>query len=54
MKGDGLLTRVAVGASTEVRYEGDVQVGGVIAVVGQRLLDMTAKMVKPDDARFGS
>ena len=33
------------GTATEVRYEGDVQVGGVIAGVGQRLLDTTAKLV---------
>ena len=55
MKGDGLLTlvpaTVTTGVSilgsegTEVRYEGDVQVGGTIAGVGQRLLDSTAKMI---------
>lgn len=45
MKGEGVLTLVPSDASTEVRYEGDVQVGGVIAGVGQRLLDTTAKIV---------
>jgi uncharacterized protein len=45
LKGDGLLTLVPSAGSTEVRYEGEVQVGGVIAGVGQRLLDTTAKMV---------
>ncbi len=45
LKGDGLLTLVSSEASTEVRYEGEVQVGGVIAGVGQRLLDTTAKLV---------
>jgi carbon monoxide dehydrogenase subunit G len=30
---------------TEVRFEGEVQVGGTIASVGQRLLDTTAKIV---------
>lgn len=45
MKGDGLLTLVPSAGSTEVRYEGDVNVGGAIAGVGQRLLDTTAKMV---------
>ena len=45
VKGDGLLTLAPAGAGTEVRYEGDVQVGGVIAGVGQRLLDTTAKVV---------
>lgn len=45
LKGDGLLTLVAGNSSTELRYEGDVQVGGVIAGVGQRLLDTTAKII---------
>lgn len=45
VKGDGLLTLLPSTHSTEVRYDGDVQVGGVIAGVGQRLLDTTAKMV---------
>jgi carbon monoxide dehydrogenase subunit G len=55
LKGEGMLTLVPSGASpsdpspsdpsTEVHYEGDVQVGGVIAGVGQRLLDTTAKLV---------
>jgi hypothetical protein len=31
--------------STLVRYGGDVKVGGMIAAVGQRLMDMTAKMM---------
>ena len=30
---------------TVVHYEGDVKVGGLIAAVGQRLLDMTSKMM---------
>jgi carbon monoxide dehydrogenase subunit G len=33
------------GSETEVSYEGDVQVGGTIAAVGQRLVDSTAKMM---------
>lgn len=46
MKGDGLLTLVpSESTSTEVRYEGDVQVGGAIAGVGQRLIDATAKLI---------
>jgi carbon monoxide dehydrogenase subunit G len=45
IKGDGLLTLVPAGSGTEVRYDGDVHVGGVIAGVGQRLLDTTAKIV---------
>ena len=33
------------GNETVVRYEGEVKVGGLIAAVGQRLLDMTSKMM---------
>jgi len=46
VKGEGLLNLVSQAeSSTEVRYEGDVQVGGTIAGVGQRLLDSTAKLI---------
>ncbi len=45
VKGEGLLTLSPQGDSTDVKYEGDVQVGGTIAGVGQRLLDTTAKMI---------
>jgi uncharacterized protein len=45
MKGDGLLTLVPTDSGTEVHYEGEVHVGGVIAGVGQRLLDTTSKIV---------
>ncbi len=45
LKGQGLLTLVPADASTEVTYAGDVQVGGTIAAVGQRLLDTTSKMI---------
>ncbi len=45
VKGEGLLTLVPEGETTEVKYEGDVQVGGTIASVGQRLLDTTSKMI---------
>lgn len=45
MKGDGLLTLTPAGDATDIAYEGEVQVGGVIAGVGQRLLDTTAKLV---------
>ena len=46
IKGDGLLN-LSPGANggTEVSYDGDVQVGGTIAAVGQRLLDGTAKIL---------
>jgi uncharacterized protein len=46
IKGDGLLKLAsAADGGTEVNYEGDVQVGGTIAAVGQRLLDGTAKIL---------
>jgi carbon monoxide dehydrogenase subunit G len=45
LKGDGLLTLAPLDAGTNVSYEGDIQVGGTIAAVGQRLLDMTARML---------
>jgi len=45
MKGDGLLKLTAGGEGTEVSYEGDAQVGGTMAAVGQRLIDGTAKML---------
>jgi carbon monoxide dehydrogenase subunit G len=45
MKGEGNLKFTARDEGTEVSYEGDVQVGGTIAAVGQRLIDGTAKMM---------
>ena len=45
MKGEGLLKFTAVEGGTEVAYEGDVQVGGTLAAVGQRMIDGTAKMM---------
>jgi uncharacterized protein len=45
MKGEGVLKFTAKDAGTEVSYEGDVQIGGTIAAVGQRLIDGTAKMM---------
>ena len=45
MKGDGLLKLTGVDSGTEVAYEGDVQVGGTMAAVGQRLIDGAAKMM---------
>lgn len=53
VKGDGLLKLTPVvepgkeAGATEVAYEGEAQVGGTIAAVGQRLIDGTAKtMIK--------
>jgi uncharacterized protein len=45
LKGEGLLDLFEQAETTEVKYEGDVQVGGTIASVGQRLLDTTSKMI---------
>lgn len=45
LKGEGLLNLEQQGESTEVAYDGDVQVGGTIASVGQRLIDTTSKMI---------
>jgi len=45
VKGDGLLKLSSVDGGTEVSYEGDAQVGGTMAAVGQRLIDGTAKMM---------
>lgn len=46
MKGDGLLKLVPQGdAATAVEFDGEVNVGGSMAAVGQRLLDTTSKMI---------
>ena len=45
LKGEGLLNLKPTGADVEVVYEGDVQVGGTMAAVGQRLIDTTSKMM---------
>ena len=45
VKGDGLLKLTPAGDATEVSYEGDAQVGGTMAAVGQRLIDGTSKMM---------
>ena len=45
MKGEGVLTLSSQDAGTTVGFEGDVQVGGTIAAVGQRLVDTTSKML---------
>ncbi|MBI1898448.1 MAG: carbon monoxide dehydrogenase subunit G [Acidobacteria bacterium] len=45
VRGDGLLRIAAEDSGSNVTYEGDVQVGGTIAAVGQRLLDVTSKMM---------
>ena len=47
VKGEGLLKLRSADGGTEVSYEGDAQIGGTIAAVGQRLIDGTSKtMIK--------
>lgn len=47
MKGEGRLTLSASadGKQTELRYEGDAQVGGMIAAVGQRMIEVAARRI---------
>jgi carbon monoxide dehydrogenase subunit G len=45
VNGVGRFDLAEDGDATLVRYSGDVKVGGMIAAVGQRLMDMTAKMM---------
>jgi uncharacterized protein len=46
VKGTGAINLKAIDEkSTEVTYDGDVQVGGTIAAVGSRLIDTTSKMM---------
>jgi carbon monoxide dehydrogenase subunit G len=46
MKGDGVIALEGAGeAASDVKFEGEVQVGGAIANVGQRLVETTAKMI---------
>ncbi len=46
LNGGGRFRLEEAGADeTLVHYEGDVRVGGMIASVGQRLMDMTSKMM---------
>lgn len=45
VKGQGLLNLSDAPTGTQIAYDGDVNVGGTIAAVGQRLIDTTAKMI---------
>ena len=45
MKGSGMLTLSAAAGGSSVQFDGDVQVGGTIASVGQRMIETTAKML---------
>ena len=46
LKGEGLINlNPSAAGGTDLTYDGDVQVGGTIAAVGQRMIDTTAKMM---------
>ena len=45
LKGEGLLNLKAAGAAVEIVFDGDVQIGGTMAAVGQRLIESTSKMM---------
>ncbi len=45
MKGEGRLELAEKGRHTEVRYEGEALVGGLIAAVGQRMIEAAAKKI---------
>ena len=45
VRGSGLLTLSADPSGTRVSYGGEVQVGGLVAGVGERLLDVTTRMM---------
>ncbi len=45
VNGEGAITLSDEGSGTLMNYEGDVQVGGKIAGVGQRLIESTARSV---------
>jgi uncharacterized protein len=45
VKGGGVLTLSSSDTGTDVAYDGDAQIGGTLAAVGQRLVDATAKML---------
>lgn len=45
VKGEGVLSLMLLDGGTEVAYEGEAQIGGSIASVGQRLIDTTSKLL---------
>src|SRR5579872_4357333 len=45
VKGSGSLDLEEQNSATEIKYTGDVNVGGLLASVGQRMLEGTAKML---------
>lgn len=45
MKGEGDLELIDKRGQTEVHYRGEAQVGGMIAAVGQRMIDAAARKI---------
>ena len=45
MKGEGTISLHGKGSETEVKYDGEAHVGGVIASVGQRMIEVAAKKI---------
>jgi uncharacterized protein len=45
VKGEGRIELTPKGSDTELAYSGDAQVGGLIASVGQRMLDAAARKI---------
>ena len=45
MKGEGIISLHGNGSETEVKYDGEAHVGGVIASVGQRMIEVAAKKI---------
>jgi uncharacterized protein len=45
VKGSGELNLKDAGAATEIQYTGEVNVGGLIASVGQRMIQSTANLL---------
>ena len=45
VKGEGLITLSPDGPGTLLTYDGDAQLGGTMAAVGQRMIDTTSKMM---------
>jgi len=45
MKGEGDLELIDKRGQTEVHYRGEAQVGGMIAAVGQRMIDAAARRI---------
>ncbi len=45
VKGEGRVELRSKGKQTELHYEGEAQVGGMIAAVGQRMIEAAAKKI---------